>query len=77
MAATRNQKQCHLMLKGYDEIGRIKWVSKVRKSLQSYGFGDVWLFQELADNELLAPLAVGQRAYVMVRCTSCFRPSVR
>ena len=26
---------------------------------------------------LLAPLAVGQRAYVMVRCPSCVRPSVR
>ena len=29
------------------------------------------------DNFLLAPLAVGQRAYVMVRCPSCVRPSVR
>ena len=26
---------------------------------------------------LLAPLAVGQRAYVMVRCPLCVRPSVR
>ena len=25
----------------------------------------------------LDPLAVGQRAYVMVRCPSCVRPSVR
>ena len=25
----------------------------------------------------LAPLAVGQRAYVMARCPSCIRPSVR
>ena len=25
----------------------------------------------------LAPLALGQRAYVMVRCPSCIRPSVR
>ena len=25
----------------------------------------------------LAPLAVGQRAYVMVRCPSCVRPSMR
>ena len=25
---------------------------------------------------LLAPLAVGQRAYVMARCPSCVRPSV-
>ena len=27
--------------------------------------------------KFLAPLAVGQRAYVMVRCPSCVRPSVR
>ena len=27
--------------------------------------------------QFLAPLAVGQRAYVMVRCPSCVRPSVR
>ena len=26
--------------------------------------------------QFLAPLAVGQRAYVMVRCPSCVRPSV-
>ena len=25
----------------------------------------------------LAPLAVGQRAYVMARCPSCVRPSIR
>ena len=25
----------------------------------------------------LAPLAIGQRAYVMARCLSCVRPSVR
>ena len=27
--------------------------------------------------QFLAPLAVGQRAYVMARCPSCVRPSVR
>ena len=28
-------------------------------------------------NVFLAPLAVGQGAYVMARCPSCVRPSVR
>ena len=28
-------------------------------------------------NEFLAPLAIGQDAYVMVHCPSCVRPSVR
>ena len=27
--------------------------------------------------QFLAPLAVGQRAYVMVRCPSCVRPSCK
>ena len=30
-----------------------------------------------AQHEFLASLAVGQRAYVMARCPSCVRPSVR
>ena len=33
------------------------------------------IFSEILD--FLAPLAVGQRAYVMARCPSCVRPSVR
>ena len=44
----------------------------------------LWEKGEIAPNEqflpspqFLAPLAVGQRAYVMVRCPSCVRPSVR
>ena len=28
-------------------------------------------------SELLAPLAIGQQAYVMARCQSCVGPSVR
>ena len=33
------------MLKKYDDIGRINWVTKVRKFLFTYGFGFVWLSQ--------------------------------
>ena len=31
----------------------------------------------MSEHDFLAPLAVGQRAYVMARCPSCVRPSVR
>ena len=41
----------------------------------------IWLVHHLRSINLsvlfLAPLAVGQRAYVMVRCPSCIRASVR
>ena len=56
MANTRYPKQCYLMLKGYDEIGRTNWVSKVRELLQSYGFGDVWLSEELGDHESICKI---------------------
>ena len=35
------------------------------------------LYETLCSFHSLAPLAVGQRAYVMARCPSCVRPSVR
>ena len=35
------------------------------------------VFQLVHNVRFLAPLAVGQRAYVMVRFPSCVRPSVR
>ena len=35
------------------------------------------LLRETIQNAFLAPLAVGQRAYVMVRCPSCVRACVR
>ena len=56
MVNTRYPKQCYLMLKGYDEIGRTNWVMKVRELLQSYGFGVVWLSQELGDHELFCKI---------------------
>ena len=32
---------------------------------------------EIAHEQFLAPLAVGQRAYIMVRCPLCVRPCIR
>ena len=43
----------------------------IAKSDKSVGFQ--WLQLPF----LLAPIAVGQRAYVMPRCPSCVRPSIR
>ena len=43
---------------------------------QCHGKGELMDFSN-AFVCLLAPLAVGQRAYVMVRCPSSVRPSVR
>ena len=33
-------------------------------------------YSPFTEIQFLAPLAVGQRAYVMARCPSCVRPSV-
>ena len=49
----------------YREVGRNKLVNKVIKRILRWGI----------NHFLLAPLAVGQRAYVMVRCASV-RPSI-
>ena len=64
----------------YGEGGKVKW-SGIYKS---YTIDDHKKIGVTDTDELLtqikpflAPLAVGQRAYVMVRCPSCVRPSVR
>ena len=38
-----------LNLKRFDDIGRINWVTKVREILFQYGFGYVWLWQDVGD----------------------------
>ena len=42
-----------------------------------FGFNALKTHHKKHFSSLLAPLAVGQRAYVMARCPSCVRPSVR
>lgn len=49
MDPNRYPKQCYLMLKKYDDIGRINWVTKVREFLFKYGFGFVWLSQDIGN----------------------------
>ena len=52
----------------FDENGR-KFSKQVGNTV---GKGEIALYEQF-----LAPLAIGQRAYVMVCCPSCVRPSVR
>jgi hypothetical protein len=45
----RYQKQCYRMLKGLDDGGRVTWATKVKNLLFKYGFGFVWLSQEVGN----------------------------
>ena len=49
----RYPKQCYKMLKSTDEAGRQNWVSRSRNLLFQYGFGYVWIAQELGNENLL------------------------
>ena len=60
------------------QYGFIFYLPK-QTSLYQYGF-ILYLLKQTSFISiwfLSAPLAVGQRAYVMVRCSSCVRPCVR
>ena len=48
MPSHRYPKSCYLILKGQDDIGRNNWVT----SLYKYGFGCVWLFQDVGNQSL-------------------------
>ena len=50
---------------------------RLKKEIQDQTACSVEFSLDLHFSTFLAPLAVGQRAYVMVRCPSCVRPSVR
>lgn len=49
MPDARYPKNCYIMLKRHDEIGRQNWASAVKNLLYRYGFGIVWLSQEVGD----------------------------
>ena len=64
-------KICHLV-----ELTR--YSIDIHFNASTTAFENIMGLEEIARNEqFLAPLAVGQRAYVMARCPSCVRPSVR
>lgn len=49
MDQNRYPRNCYLMLKSHTDIGRINWTSNVRNLLYRFGFGFVWLSQEVGD----------------------------
>jgi hypothetical protein len=42
-------KNCYLMLKDLDDVGRHTWAFEVRETLFKFDFGFVWLSQDVGD----------------------------
>ena len=49
MPENRYPRNCYLMLKQHDSLGRNNWASAIKNLLYSYGFGFVWLNQTVGD----------------------------
>ena len=45
-------KQCYIMLKRLDEAGHVTWVTHVKNLLYQYGFGYVWIVNEVGNQAL-------------------------
>ena len=45
----RYPKSCYKMLKALDDVGRKKWASNIRILLFTYGFGYIWIAQDVGD----------------------------
>ncbi|KAH3891876.1 hypothetical protein DPMN_015986 [Dreissena polymorpha] len=52
MTSDRYPRQCYIMLKSIDDAGRICWATKVKSILFTYGFGYVWISQEIGDCDM-------------------------
>ena len=52
MSGNRYPKQCYIMLKNIDEAGRITWATHVKDLSFRYGFGIVWLTENVGDDNL-------------------------
>ena len=46
----RYPKQCYLMLKRLDEARKITWASQIKLMLCIFGFGCVWLSQDVGNS---------------------------
>lgn len=46
-------RQCYLMLKSVDDAGRPCFATKIKKLLLQYGFGYVWITQDVGECNLL------------------------
>ena len=49
MPSHRYPKQCYLMLKRLDDVGRQTWATRIRMFLYSHGFGYAWVAHEIAN----------------------------
>ena len=52
MDTYRYPYQCYRMLRNLDEVGRLTWAIHVRKLLYMYGFGYVWFYEKVGDENL-------------------------
>ncbi len=52
MPNDRYPKQCYLYVKSLDKYNRVTWATHVKSLLFMYGFGFVWINQEVGDNNL-------------------------
>jgi hypothetical protein len=44
------------MLKQMDEMGKTNWVTSIKRILFTYGFGEVWLWQQVGDDMLFVSM---------------------
>jgi hypothetical protein len=52
MPSYRYPKQCYLMLKKLDDVERICWATKIKIILFYYGYGVVWISQNIGNIDL-------------------------
>jgi len=50
MATTRYPKQCYLMLRRLDDVGRVTWATHIKHFLFLFGFGHAWISNELGNS---------------------------
>ena len=53
MPPTRYPRQCYTMLRQIDESGRTTWATYIKRLLYQYGFGYVWIANEVGNARLL------------------------
>ena len=53
MPNSRYPRNCYLLLKNLDDAGRRTWASNVKNLIYMYGFGIVWINQEIGDTSNL------------------------
>ena len=49
MPSHRYPKQCYIILKSLDDAGKNCWATKIKSLLYKYGFGFIWISQDVGD----------------------------